>query len=354
MRILFPIDVNKEIIGNPFVSVLVKELRRFGNEVICSRDDFWKCALKYDLIFFQWPEAVLSKKQVEDEDIEVIKTQLKAVKNVVPLVVTVHNFHPHNNNKFIKRVYDLIYEYVDAFHHMGDFSYCKMKQMYPNAYHFIIPHPIYFEGLKTIPVNICKKKFKLPLKKPVILAFGDFRSEGERRLFINLSHNLYFKCLMWAPKFNRYINIERTSFSKIVTRILYNLHGIKMFRGPISDDVAVEMARASDVIFIQREDILNSGNLPLGFSAGKIVVGPNVGNVGVILQNTGNPVFDPADFTSVIKAIEQALFMLRQNNRQGDFNYNYAHKNWTKEIIGQSLDTELNFILSNFIYKKNT
>lgn len=43
---------------------------------------------------------------------------------------------------------------------------------------------------------------------------------------------------------------------------------------------------ASDVIFIQRKDILNSGNVPLAFLYHKVVVGPKVGNIGELLSET--------------------------------------------------------------------
>lgn len=63
---------------------------------------------------------------------------------------------------------------------------------------------------------------------------------------------------------------------------------------------------AADVVFIQRTDILNSGNVPLALSFGRVVTGPDSGNIGGLLAETGNPAFDPADPRSVDIALERA------------------------------------------------
>ena len=63
---------------------------------------------------------------------------------------------------------------------------------------------------------------------------------------------------------------------------------------------------AADVVFIQRTDILNSGNVPLALSFGRVVTGPASGNIGGLLAETGNPAFDPAAPRSVDIALERA------------------------------------------------
>ena len=55
----------------------------------------------------------------------------------------------------------------------------------------------------------------------------------------------------------------------------------------------------SDVVFIQRCVILNSGVVPMAFLFGRGVVGPDSGNVGELLRVTANLVFSPSDQGSV-------------------------------------------------------
>ena len=43
------------------------------------------------------------------------------------------------------------------------------------------------------------------------------------------------------------------------------------------------------MVFIQRTDILNSGNVPLALSFGRVVTGPDSGNIGGLLAETSTP-----------------------------------------------------------------
>lgn len=342
MKILIPVTLNNSIDDNPFVRVLRDGLGSFGHSVVCSKEEFWYNATQYDLIFFQWPDFIFlsNNKELELRDLE---ENLKSIKiSEIKMLVTVHNLHPHNNDPYLTKIYDLIYNSVDAFHHMGDFSYNLFKKKYPKAYHFVVPHPVFFdESIAPLNQLFYKKKYRLPVRKPTILAFGGFRNDEERKMFLDLSRKYYFKCCLWAPKFNRVEGEGRSLLQKILTRLKYRMLGIKMFRGPISDIEVAEMAIASDIIFIQRNDVLNSGNLPLGFFSKSIVVGPNVGNVGSILKNTGNPVFSPYDKHSLYEAMDYSLNMLAQGNELGRMNYEYSKIKWNKTIIAEQMNNNI-------------
>ena len=86
---------------------------------------------------------------------------------------------------------------------------------------------------------------------------------------------------------------------------------------------------AADVVFIQRLRILNSGNLPMGFYYGRPVLGPAVGDVGEILQEAGNPTFDPEDAPSVATALRRALAAV--NGPLGAANRVKADAEWNME-----------------------
>lgn len=63
---------------------------------------------------------------------------------------------------------------------------------------------------------------------------------------------------------------------------------------------------ASNVIFIQRKGQLNSVNIPLAFLFHKVVIGPDSGNIGELLRNTGNPVFRSDKKQDIIRALKEA------------------------------------------------
>ena len=79
---------------------------------------------------------------------------------------------------------------------------------------------------------------------------------------------------------------------------------------------------AADIVIIPRLNQLNSGLVYLAFTFSKIVVGPDIGNIGVILRKTGNFVFKPGDIDSYTLALQKASESLH-STLSGD-NYKYA------------------------------
>lgn len=346
MKILIPDTISFASDGNPYVRVLRDSLIAIGHEVTCSRTLFWERPTEWDMIYFQWPECILNKEKT-GPDLEQIANHIEKIKKSgVFILITVHNLYPHIANPFVSKVYDFIYSQMDAFHHMGEYSYSLFKVKYPNAFNFIAPHPIYYDVEKIgLSVSECKKKWNISKNKITIIAFGMFRNAGEKRIVLDLKKK-FKNIILWAPKLYLCNNMKKRhplvrKFINISNYIRCYLVGIKMNRKKIYDDDVMPMINAADVLLIQRNNILNSGNLPLGFSAKKIVVGPNVGNVGILLKKTGNPVFNPNDKESIYNAVEMGIKMFQNNNKQGVSNYQYAKENWTPKCVAEKIITEL-------------
>lgn len=90
---------------------------------------------------------------------------------------------------------------------------------------------------------------------------------------------------------------------------------------------------ASDVIFIQERNALNSVNIPLAFLFHKIVVGPNTGNIGELLKNTGNPTFNPNHKADIIRVLKMAWQLSTWG--KGEMNYTYALENMSIDKVGK-------------------
>ena len=97
---------------------------------------------------------------------------------------------------------------------------------------------------------------------------------------------------------------------------------------------------AADVVFIQRLEILNSGNVPMAYAAAKVVVGPDMGNVGELLRATGNPAFDVHDHKDIIEKCKQALQMA-QTMDIGRANYEYARQHMMPDQFLDIIATQL-------------
>lgn len=331
---------------NPFVNSLVSGLIACGNEVECGLHLFWNSFENYDLLFFQWPESIFgwSKGQI---DIERLSRHFDRIKNTrVKTLITCHNLHPHNNDETTVELYDLVYSKVDAFHHMGEYSYQLMKEKYPQKYHFVAPHHI-ADVLWDINLSSkdARKALHIPPNSIVISSFGAFRNLDEKRLLVNLAKDfLGYKVTFLAPRIsvghlNNGRNFKKTLIS-MYKHILYMVLSIRA-HGFLSEEELKVWLSASDIVFIQRKDILNSGNVPLAFSAGKTVVGPNLGNVGEILKKTGNFVFNPNDRTSVKKAVQEAINGVRNKTQLGAKNYLYAKDNWSTVRVCKLINNEI-------------
>lgn len=331
---------------NPYVSSLAEGLTRYGHEVVCSLDDFWNSFQRYDLLYFQWPEAIFAWKRSRI-DIDKLSRHFDRIKEAgIKTVVTCHNLHPHNHDATTTLLYDLVYSKVDAFHHMGRYSYGVMKERYPLQYHFIAPHHA-ADGLLEHPVcsSEAKRKLNIPRGNTVVSSFGVFRNDEEVRLFVDMAqdiadrHRTFLAPRIPAGRFYNGRHIKRT-FEYLQTGFFYKKRGIR-YSGYLKEEELSRWLSASNIVFIQRKDILNSGNLPLAFAAGKVVVGPDLGNVGEILRETGNFVFDPNDRVSVKNAVLKAIDAVKKDNQLGLRNYQYAKENWSVSKVCGLIDKEL-------------
>ena len=353
MKILFVCSYNSvyKKNANPFVRSLIEGLKAKGCSVDCDFDRLWTDFDDYDIIYLQWPEDIYQRNKSKinldalAEHFDLLKKKKKKT------VVTCHNLHPHNNDELTTKLYNLVYSKVDAIHHMGAYSYNVLKEKYPNTFHFIVPHHVADEMWnRKNNISDIRTKLNIPENDIVISSFGAFRNQDEVNMFLDMAKDVGRKDITYlAPRIpigklynGRWIN---KTISFIVTYIKYKYLGIR-YAGFLSIEELDEWLCASDIVFIQRKDILNSGNVPLAFSAKKIVVGPNVGNVGEILQKTHNYVFNPYNRKSVCNSTKTAIEDYKKNNGLGNRNYEYAKSNWTTSIVCSDIFSKMEVLMN--------
>ena len=331
---------------NPYVFSLVEGLIGYGHQVECGLYEFWHSFDEYDLLYLQWPEVIFNWKSSQVE-IERLSSHFDLIKKAgVKTVVTCHNLHPHNKDERMTELYHLVYSKVDAFHHLGKYSYDVMKEKFPGKIHFIAPHHI-ADCLWENPIvpSLAKRRLHIPKANVVVSSFGAFRNDEEIRLYVDMAKGITnCRRTFLAPRIpmghfyhGRHVGKTIHSLSKA---FLYKIIGIR-YSGFLAEEELIEWLYASDIVVIQRKEILTSGNLPLAFSAGKVVVGPDLGNVGEILRETGNFVFDPHDRTSVKHAVLEAIREVKRGNQLGARNYHYEKENWSTSKVCKLIDREL-------------
>lgn len=351
-----------QIDNNLFVDTLVDGIRLQGLAVDCSLDKFWDDSevLLYDIVHIQWPEELFEWKDLDDRLVDRLHRKLDSIKEKgVKIVYTRHNVEPHYSDVYLKQLYALVEQYSDAIVHLGEFSLKEFRQNHPNVDNIqcVIPHHIY-EGVydENIPQDEARKKLNIPQDKFVILSFGKFRNKAEILMVLKVffAFRLKNKFLV-AP---RILPFEKHPKNYNVINRLISFCGYHVFY-PLSRlfnmklGLESEMVRntdlslyfsASDVVFVQRKNILNSGNIPTAFLFKKVVIGPASGNMKEILTETGNPVFDPFDNSSIVKALNVSVGL--KNSNWGVNNYEYACKHWNVEKVSKDYITLYNNLKS--------
>lgn len=334
---------------NLFVPILCDAIRTTGIDVRCSTNEFWESDTSYDIIHFQWPEEVMGWNGDDPDKIRRLEERIAFFRSKgARFVYTRHNIRPHDANEVTGRAYDIIEEQSDVVVHMGRYGLDEFAARHPDSRNVIIPHHIYqYTYKEDISVEKARQYLNLPQEAFIVTAFGKFRNREERRMVTEAFR-------MWdeedkfllAPRlypFSRFNKYGSNFFKRWVSRAGYYLlipllnRLRSMHAGacdePVDNCELPYYMAASDVIFIQRKDILNSANIPLAFLFHKVAIGPNIGNIGEILRDTGNPVFHPDNKFDIIRALENARQLSAR--RKGEANYAYAIENMNSGKIGK-------------------
>ncbi len=303
--------------GNPFIYTLIEGIIKSHPDCLMAwgRERFWSDEiLSYDLVHFHWPQTFMGKDSHTETDflrhIERMKT------SGVKIVATCHDLEPHYD-QFADKVESMkiVYSHCDAIFHLGEFSKTLFEKKYPNASHYLLPHHLYDTVYSFFPSREeSLRKLGLPEDRNYILCFGTFRAEQERRLILSLSQQLADKkIVILAPNF---MNIWWHSFRLLHKRLKkwyykyrYNIYCTGSTWRAVSDEILPYYYGAADIVFIQRLKILNSGNALMPMLFGKVVVGPDCGNVGPLLQKWNYPVFSVDDLNNVGVVVRKALQM---------------------------------------------
>ena len=343
MKIYFAI--NEEKFPNPFVSVLAKRLKEIApeTEIVLGISTFWSDEIfSCDIVHIHWPEILIRESGKTPAELRERLAEIKSHNGKI--VATCHNITAHYAKfSWQKDAYTIVYNACDLILHMGNHSLNLFKEMYPDSKNVILPHHVYDDRYnELISKQDAAKKLGLNPKTTYILCLGAFRDNQERELLLGLSGFLKKKSIkILAPSF--YIAPKPRNLRAIIRIFMLRLREIKLNLQKniitcskfISDDEIPLMGAVADIMLLQRIAILNSGNLPMGFHLGKVVVGPNTGNVGEQLIQTGNPAFDINRPESLSESIEKGLELAKAG--LGARNKDFARQHLSSTVIAQQL-----------------
>ncbi|MBB4062114.1 glycosyltransferase involved in cell wall biosynthesis [Salinibacter ruber] len=317
---------------NPFIGELANALS-IRPEVDSVEQDlhrFWKNPKSADVVHIHWPRALFPGWDPENrDDLERLEQVLDAWDDQI-VINTVHNLHAHyRDSEIYEELNRMVYDHVDGFVHMGQVSEGLFQNEYPETKrnpHEVIPHGRYEVFDNGVSREEARRRLGLGQKSHVVLAFGALRHPEELRLLMEGLR------IFSEPK-KKLVVAGRLAWAnnKVHTGALRGYHSLRsiarpvqFYFGAIDNDEVQYFLNACDQIVIPRKDILNSGDVTLGFTFGRVVVGPKCGVVQEVLEETGNPVYDPESPESLANALNEGVGLVKRG--KGEQNRVYAEK----------------------------
>lgn len=310
---------------------------------------------RFQTILIQWPEQIFNWKEPTDSQLAYLTQEIQKWKQQSNIIYIVHNEKPHlGMTKSFQRLYDLIESSSDIMLHFGNYSKGKFEKKYLGAKHLILQHPLYTRSFPYYTKEEARLKLGIDQNREVVIAPGKIRTLKERNLVLNSFKKIKNanRTLIVPNMFWKTLPIEFVGRHKLKSIFDVNKWIEKLINGSYklpsylihyrylkAKQLALYIA-ASDVIFIPRIQILNSGNFYLGLTFKKIIVGPEVGNLTEMLKEFDFPIFQSNKSSSVINALENA-FELSANVEEI-----YKNNN-TEAYQPQNIASNLDLIIEN-------
>ena len=294
-----------------------------------SSDAFWNKSGTCDIVHLHFPEYLTFKlatayaEGLTESLIADVAERLDWWSKRARLVITRHVLLPHGakNDPLWEELYSVFYSYSDAVVHFGHASETEFKQRYADLVfnrgkppvHSVIPHANYNSLPNRVTREEARKRLGISPRKKVMLVFGAVRSDDERNLILQTFDgvNTPDKVLLvsrWRENPIPISWIRAQNWIKSLRRAYYRFHPEYVFNYDFVAEEETDMyLNAADVLFIPRLRVLNSGNVTLGMTFGRVVVGPDSWDVGELLTENGNPVFNPDQPSTAARAMEEGF-----------------------------------------------
>ena len=320
------------------------------HEITHSHDQFWDMDGKFDVVQLHFPEymtpeieqAYYQNALTEDMLVD-IEERLAWWAQRSTIVITRHVLLPHfaTTNPLWERLYELVYRYVSGVVHFAQPSIDEFRERYADTNfihgspaHCIVEHQNYSSLPNVVTREQARRKLGISENARVMLVFGHVRNDDEKRLILSTFQNMrvpgkMLLCSRWRESLARVSWVRLKYWLRDLKRLYLRLHPRFHFNyGFVEEDDTQLYLNAADVLFIPRLKVLNSGNITLGMTFGKVVVGPDSLDVGHLLSTTGNVVFDPDRPETAAEAMRQAMDLAAKGD-VGKSNRELALNEWS-------------------------
>ena len=304
MNILFAYNLSEA--DNQFVQIHIRLLQELGYEVTASLDEFWQPTKAYGLVVINWPDGFFGwKVNVSDEEVAKLNSALIRWNGTkTPVLTFFHDEYSHfGRGANLNLLFDLCYRQSNFLIHLGNYSKKKYTDLYPDAQHHIIYHPLYTDFQTDLGKHTARGQLGITEKVYLVFVPGGIRKPEEidyclqiyRRLPVKNKQLIFQKTnfLAHPQSLKSFIDLKVWVYYFLHTRWFKLRENISFLQGFMEKDVLSAYFAASDLIIIPRTDILNSGNILLAGQFGKPMIGSGVGNMQEMLMILGQQSADP-------------------------------------------------------------
>lgn len=333
--------------NNRFVPDLMAGIEKYA-QVIHDHKEFWNCSNHFDVIHIHEPEylsyeieaCMYNTDPIPQELWNRLIACLEHWKKNSVIVHTRHVQEPHvRADDEFRKLYKTVFSYCNGIAHFANFSISQFKAFYPdlgNIRHKVIPHHNYASLSNSVSREEARRRMNIHTDATVMLVFG-FIKEHEKPLIREAfkaipGRNKVLLAPGWKIQRRKigYIRLREWVF-KLECRLAAKNKNRRINLGFVDDKDAQYYCNAADFLLTPRIHELNSGNITFGFTFGLVVVGKSDADIGEVLSETGNPVFNPMDKVSVKNSVLKATEL--SNKGQGKINQELALKEWGIEKI---------------------
>jgi beta-1,4-mannosyltransferase len=342
MKILLACDCNQSAEANPYTVQLLLALAK--NEAVSEVQHgpfwLWVSDVRFDVIHLQWPEALFNWREPTQADLDLLSAAFARWKQQnTRVVVTIHNEYPHGrDSEMFRRLYDLVYRGADGFIHLGEASIPILHRRHHEVVgakpERAIAHGDYQWYPNEISAAEARRRLNLPADRSVVLVLGQLRSRDEIDLMMD-----GYKAAMLSNALllvaGRLPGAPRYKLARYTVRIPFLRAGksVRLDEGLIPAVRIQEYLNACDVLLIPRIHNINSGNVALGFTFGRTVVGPDIAVIGEQLRLTHNPVYQADSTADLGRALRDGVAQAAAGRGRANRQWAEDHMSWTH--VGQ-------------------
>jgi len=301
--------------ANPFVVQLLEGLvglGRIDHVTYGVQPLFWK-GESFDVIHFQWPEALFHWRLPRQEETALFSATLLEHKKRALIVTTVHNIDPHPAFGVQgEATLELVYGSTDDFIHLSEGARDLFEERYRatpwwrTARHHVIEHGdyVHYTRLRDNPAlaRLARKDDTTPL----LLVFGALRSVDEEEL----ARTAFQQAGLADTKLVFAGDPLSSTLAKGVVKA-WNQDSdpaIVRYHKRVPDEQVAPLFKASRFLLLPRAGRINSGVIPLAFTFGIPVIAPDEVLSSAVKQ-VGGHIYKAGDAASAAAAIRAAFAM---------------------------------------------